>query len=78
MKDTLNTEENLKEKLTPEEYKVLREKGTEAPFTGEYVDTKKEGVYKCKVCGNELFSSDTKFDSGTGCLHSTGLCLMKI
>ncbi len=66
MKDTLNTEENLKEKLTPEEYKVLREKGTEAPFTGEYVDTKKEGVYKCKVCGNELFSSDTKFDSGTG------------
>ena len=44
----------------------MREKGTEAPFTGEYVHTKEKGMYKCKGCGAELFSSDTKFDSGTG------------
>jgi peptide-methionine (R)-S-oxide reductase len=62
---TMN-EEELKKKLTPEEYKVLRQKGTEAPFTGKYLHEKKEGMYKCVVCGNELFSSDTKFDSGTG------------
>lgn len=55
-----------KSKLTPEEYAVMREKGTEAPFTGEYVDTKESGIYKCKGCGAELFSSETKFDSGTG------------
>ena len=54
------------EELTTEEYKVLREKGTEAPFTGKYVDTKEKGMYVCKVCGNELFSSTAKFDSGTG------------
>ena len=59
-------EEEIKEKLTSEEYVVLREKGTEAPFSGEYVHTKDEGVYKCKVCGNVLFDSVTKFDSGTG------------
>lgn len=59
-------EEEIKQKLTPEEYKVLRDKGTEAPFSGVYVNEKRLGVYKCKVCGNELFSSDTKFDSGTG------------
>lgn len=59
-------EENWKTKLTPEEYAVMREKGTEAPFTGEYVHTKDEGMYVCKGCGAELFSSDTKFDSGTG------------
>lgn len=58
--------DNWKEKLTPEEYEVMREKGTEAPFTGEYVHTKDEGVYVCKGCGAELFSSDAKFDSGTG------------
>ncbi|MBX4200203.1 peptide-methionine (R)-S-oxide reductase MsrB [Candidatus Parcubacteria bacterium] len=52
--------------LTKEEYEVIRNKGTEAPFTGEYVHTKDKGMYVCKVCGNELFSSDTKFDSGTG------------
>jgi peptide-methionine (R)-S-oxide reductase len=59
-------EEDLKKKLTPEEYKVLREKGTEAPFSGQYVDEKAKGSYKCKVCGNVLFDSSSKFDSGTG------------
>lgn len=54
------------EELSPELYQVAREKGTEAPFTGKYVDTKDAGVYKCAVCETELFSSDTKFDSGTG------------
>ncbi len=62
-----NIDENeLKKRLTPQEYAVLREKGTEAPFSGEYVHTKEDGIYRCKVCGNALFSSDTKFDSGTG------------
>jgi peptide-methionine (R)-S-oxide reductase len=59
-------EEELKNKLTPEQYAVLREKATEAPFTGKYVHEKKSGMYKCAACGQELFSSDTKFDSGTG------------
>lgn len=59
-------EEEIKQKLTPEEYKILREKGTEAPGTGKYLHEKKEGTYKCKVCGNPLFASDAKFDSGTG------------
>ncbi len=60
------SEEGYKEMLTPEEYAVLREKGTEAPFSGEYVHEKADGTYECKVCGNPLFSSDAKFDSGTG------------
>jgi peptide-methionine (R)-S-oxide reductase len=59
-------EDGWKKKLSPEQYRVLREKGTEAPFSGEYVDDHKEGMYKCVACGNVLFSSDTKFDSGTG------------
>ncbi len=59
-------EKELKQKLTPEEYSVLREKGTEMPFSGKYVHEKKAGMYKCKVCGNALFASDAKFDSGTG------------
>ncbi len=59
-------EEEIKKMLTPEEYAVLREKGTEAPFSGEYVHEKADGTYECKVCGNPLFSSDAKFDSGTG------------
>jgi peptide-methionine (R)-S-oxide reductase len=58
-------EEELKKKLTPEEYHVLREKGTEAPGTGKYLHEKAEGTYNCKVCGNPLFASDAKFDSGT-------------
>ena len=52
--------------MTPEQYAVLREKGTEAPFTGKLLHEKREGMYRCAACGNELFSSDTKFDSGTG------------
>lgn len=62
------TEENIKkdEELEPELRHVAREKGTEAPFTGKYVDTHEKGMYKCAICGTELFSSDTKFDSGTG------------
>ena len=59
-------EEELKMKLTPEQYHILREKGTEAPFTGGLLDNKEKGTYVCPVCGNELFSSDTKFESGTG------------
>src|SRR5580765_6439545 len=59
-------EEELKKKLTPEQYEILRKKGTEAPFSGEYVNEHSQGMYKCRVCGQELFSSDTKFDSGTG------------
>src|SRR3954465_14713335 len=59
-------EDEFKKKLTPEEYSVLRERGTEAPFSGELLNEKRDGMYKCKACGNVLFSSDTKFDSGTG------------
>ena len=59
-------EEEFKKMLTPEEYAVLREKGTEASFSGEYVHEKADGTYECKACGNPLFSSDAKFDSGTG------------
>lgn len=59
-------EDELKKKLTPEEYLVLREKGTEAPFSGKLLHDKRDGMYKCKVCDSPLFSSDAKFDSGTG------------
>src|SRR5215207_11292714 len=55
-----------KEKLTPEQYEVCRLKGTELLFTGKYWDCKEDGVYHCICCGNELFDSETKFDSGTG------------
>lgn len=60
------TEDEIKQKLTPEQYHVVREKGTEAPFTGKYYNEHASGMYKCVVCGAELFSSDAKFDSGTG------------
>ena len=61
-----NSETEWKERLTNEQYRVLREKGTEPAFTGKYVDEKSEGVYVCAGCGQPLFKSDTKFDSGTG------------
>ncbi len=60
------TEEEWKKELTPEQYAVLREKATEAPGTGEYEHEKRTGMYKCAACGFELFSSDAKFDSGSG------------
>ncbi len=62
----IKTETEWREILTPEQYRVLREKGTERAFTGEYYDFKGEGIYVCTACGNELFSSETKFESGTG------------
>jgi peptide-methionine (R)-S-oxide reductase len=60
------SEQEWREELTPEQYAILRGKGTEAPFTGKYVHTKEDGVYRCGACGAELFASDTKFDSGSG------------
>lgn len=60
------TDEEWKKKLSPEQYHVLREKGTEAPFTGKLLHADADGVYRCAACGNPLFSSDAKFDSGTG------------
>jgi len=60
------TEEEWKKTLFPKEYHVLREKGTESAFTGKYLKNKKNGTYVCAGCGNKLFSSEAKFDSGTG------------
>ena len=65
-KDLPKSETEWKEKLTPEQYKVCRLKGTERPFTGVYNDHHEKGMYRCVACGNELFSSETKFNSGTG------------
>ena len=59
-------EDNWKKKLTPEQYKVLREKATEAPFTGKLLKNKEDGIYVCAGCSSALFDSDVKFDSGTG------------
>ncbi len=60
------SESEWKQQLTPEQFKVARQKGTERAFTGEYNNNKEQGTYKCVCCGSELFSSETKYDSGTG------------
>ena len=60
------SEEEWQDQLTPEQYRVTRMKGTERPFSGEYNDNKEEGIYRCVACGAPLFSSDTKYDSGSG------------
>lgn len=65
-KPTPQSEEEWKRALTPEQYSILRERGTEAPFTGQYVHENTDGTYACVACGNPLFDSGAKFDSGTG------------
>lgn len=65
-KTVQKTDAEWRQELTEEQYRVLREQGTERAFTGEYHDNKSNGTYRCAGCGTELFSSDTKFDSGTG------------
>ena len=62
----IKTDEEWKQVLTPQEFEVTRKKGTEKPFSGAYTHTKDDGVYRCVCCGYELFSSEDKFDSGTG------------
>ena len=66
MEKVVRTEDEWKKELTPEEYHVLRECGTERAFTGKFYDYHGKGVYKCAACGNELFSSDAKYESGSG------------
>jgi peptide-methionine (R)-S-oxide reductase len=66
MENVQLTDQEWRERLTPEEYRVLRQAGTEAAFTGEYTDTKTEGVYRCRACGAELFRSAEKFESHCG------------
>ena len=63
---SMKTDEEWRQLLTPEQYKVTHQKGTEPPFTGKYYNFKENGIYKCVYCGNDLFSSEAKFDPGTG------------
>ena len=65
-RDFSKTDEEWRQELTPEQYEILRRAGTESPFTGAYVYNHEQGMYRCAGCGAELFSSDAKFDSGTG------------
>lgn len=65
-KKVLKTDQEWKEQLTPEQYRITRQKGTERPFSGEYYASKEKGIYQCVCCGAELFNSETKFESGTG------------
>ena len=62
----MESDEELKQRLTPEEYAVLRQGATEAPFSGDLLHVDADGTFSCKVCGNKLFESDAKFESGTG------------
>jgi peptide-methionine (R)-S-oxide reductase len=64
--ESAKNDSEWKEQLTPEQYRITRQKGTERAFTGKYLDNKRKGVYKCVCCGAALFSSETKYDSGTG------------
>ncbi len=66
MEKILKSEKEWREELAPDQYEVLRRAATERPFTGKFVNTKDDGVYTCAACGNELFDSDTKFESGSG------------
>lgn len=67
MTDTIKkTDEEWRKELTPEQYRIMRQKGTERPFTGEYNASKEPGMYKCAACGTPLFDSETKYDSGSG------------
>ncbi|WP_305909376.1 peptide-methionine (R)-S-oxide reductase MsrB [Methylomarinum sp. Ch1-1] len=66
MVDEQMTEQEWRDKLTPEQFNICRLKGTEPPFTGKYADCKEDGIYHCVCCGNPLFDSATKYDSGSG------------